>query len=119
MASGVDTKLEHCAISASDVRRVRAQFGASNCARLLGVDARSIHRWASNGRVPAGYRRKFSDLRLIGDLFRAAGDSEVAGRWMNATNPARNYEAPSDEILRGRWVAAISAARDYVSSGAP
>lgn len=99
----------------ADVRQIRSQLGAGECARLMQVDTSLIHRWAASGTVPVAHRRRVSDLKLIGDIFCAVGTPEIARRWMNAMNPALNYETPSDEILRGRWVATIAAARDYVS----
>lgn len=107
-----------CADLSAEVRQIRTQLGASECARLIGVDSSFVHRWASSGNVSPAHRQKVKDLKLIGDIFCGIGTPEIARRWINSMNPALNYETPSDEIRRGRWVAAIAAARDYVHSAA-
>lgn len=99
------------------VVQVREQFGATECARLLGVKPATIHRWAKSGRAPDRLRCQVEDLHLIGDLFADRGTPEVALRWLHGMNPTLGYEKPADEIARGRWVLVISAARDYVSKG--
>lgn len=93
---------------------IRRQFGATQCSRLLGVDAGTIHRWSSNGVVPASAKQCVEDLARIGSLFESAGRGEIAKRWVNAMCPSLNYETPADEIRAGRWLIVIAAARDYV-----
>lgn len=96
------------------VAQIRAQFGATECARLLSVSPGTVHGWVRSGRASKRHRREIDDLIMIGELFTERGSPEVALPWLHAMNPALAYETPADEILRGRWVLAISAARDFV-----
>jgi transcriptional regulator with XRE-family HTH domain len=104
----------------SPIERLREDFGIDerDLARALGVDRRTLARWASGDTYPRhGSRDRLRKLvALHARLWETWRTAEDARRWLHRSSPFLGDMAPIDAVRAGRFDR-VEAALEAIDSG--
>ncbi len=92
----------------------RHELTQDELARMIGVDERSIRRWATNGEsvsVQARHTEAIDDLRHLQSVLSPSLRGVQFARWLRARSRQLGDERPMDLIADGRYEEVLEAAK--------